>query len=281
MNSLIYFFLIFGFFPLFATWLSDNAYSLSQNCHGEGCTGDGCIGNYCTGKGCIGERCSGDGCKGDYCAGDRCKGASCGALVNDPGTGSDPGSGTGSDPGSGTDKITKYFPILKGQNSDCSTYCVSCGENPTARCEANKNALNYKIGLRSNNSQYAVDYSKAEGTEFNSPFHNFSKRVDLSIRTKYIVITYSGNYGEVYNDLYKDDSSLGSFSIKNGTKVIWINLDEHHSHTMNLFGNNYKNLLLTTMIPFGGTAEYTFKSVGQYQFFDPQNRVSTGTIVVN
>src|ERR1043166_4733142 len=120
MNSFIYFFLIFGFFPLFATWLSDNAYSLSQNCHGEGCTGDGCI--------------------GDYCAGDRCKGASCGALVNDPGTGSDPGSGTGSDPGSGTgsdpgsgtDKITKYFPILKGQNSDCSTYCVSCGENPTA-----------------------------------------------------------------------------------------------------------------------------------------------------
>jgi hypothetical protein len=167
MNSLIYFFLIFGFFPLFATWLSDNAYSLSQNCHGEGCTGDGCIGNYCTGKGCIGERCSGEGCKGDYCAGDRCKGASCGALVNDP--------GTGSDPGSGTDKITKYFPILRGQNSDCSPYCVSCGENPTARCEANKNALNYKIGLRSNNSQYAVDYSKAEGTEFNSPFHNFSK----------------------------------------------------------------------------------------------------------
>ncbi len=105
---------------------------------------------------------------------------------------------------------------------------------------------------------------------------------DRSIfRTKYIVIAYSGNYGEVYNDLYKDDSSLGSFSIKNGTKVIWINLDEHHSHTMNLFEKNYKNLLLTAMIPFGGTAEYTFKSVGQYQFFDPQNRVSTGTIVVN
>jgi hypothetical protein len=86
--------LIFGFLPLLGLWLSDTAFSLSQNCHGEGSTGNGRKGNYRTGKVCIGEKCSGDGCRGNYCAGNSFKWASCGASANDPGTGSDPDSGT-------------------------------------------------------------------------------------------------------------------------------------------------------------------------------------------
>ena len=268
MGPPFYFFLIFGFLPLLGFWLSDTAFSLSQNCHGEGCTGDGCIGNYCTGKGCIGEKCSGDGCRGDYCAGNSCKGASCGASTNDPGTGSDPGSGT------------KLFPTLKGQKVDCSVDCILCGGKLKGRCEANNNALNYRVGFYANNSQYALDNSNPKGIGIDSSFSNFSKRADFSIRTKYIVITFSGNYREVYSNLYKDDLTFGSFSIRNGTKVIWINLDEHHSHTIKLLDKSYKASLVTTVIPFGGTAEYTFTSVGQYLFFDPQNKISKATITV-
>jgi hypothetical protein len=131
---------------------------------------------------------------------------------------------------------------------DCSVDCILCGGKLKGRCEANNNALNYKVGFYANNS-YALDNSNPKGIVIDSSFSNFSKRADFSIRTKYIVITFSGNYRKAYNNLYKNDLTFGSFSIRNGTKVIWINLDEHHSHTINLLDKSYKASLLTTRYP--------------------------------
>src|SRR6266540_7109882 len=177
MGPPFYFFLIFGFLPLLGFWLSDTAFSLSQNCHGEGCTGSD------PGSGTGSDPGSGTGSDpGSGTGSDPGSGTG-----SDPGsgTGSDPGSGTGSDPGSGT----KLFPTLKGQKVDCSVDCILCGGKLKGRCEANNNALNYRVGFYANNSQYALDNSNPKGIGIDSSSSNFSKRADFSIRTKYIVIT--------------------------------------------------------------------------------------------
>lgn len=62
-----------------------------------------------------------------------------------------------------------------------------------------------------------------------------------------------------------------SFALENGTRVTWINLDENSKHSIAIINDKNDRKLFESMIPFAGTAEYTFGSPGNYLFFDPEH----------
>jgi hypothetical protein len=110
---------------------------------------------------------------------------------------------------------------------------------------------------------------------------NVSKIGDLSYGTLYIVINSDGRYTNVYDNLNLDPNSrLLSFTIKNNTKAIWINLDPINKHGIELINSNTGTKLLSSAVPFGGTVEYTFTTPGNYLFFD-QDHKKAGKIIVS
>ena len=88
-------------------------------------------------------------------------------------------------------------------------------------------------------------------------------------------------YPETYGDLNKNQVINSSLSLKNGTRVTWINLDENSKHSITVIDQITDRKLFEKVIPFAGTAEYTFSIAGDYLFFDPEHPYLNGRIKVN
>ena len=69
--------------------------------------------------------------------------------------------------------------------------------------------------------------------------------------------------------------------MNNGTRVTWIKLDENSKHSIAVINDIADRKLFEKMIPFTGTAEYTFSTAGDYLFFDPEHPYLNGRIKVN
>ena len=65
-------------------------------------------------------------------------------------------------------------------------------------------------------------------------------------------------YPETYGNINKNQLINSSLSLKNGTRVTWINLDENSKHSITVINDKTNRKLFEKMIPFAGTADYTF-----------------------
>lgn len=88
-------------------------------------------------------------------------------------------------------------------------------------------------------------------------------------------------YPETYGDINKKQVIKSSLSLKNGTRVTWINLDENSKHSIAVINDITDRKLFEKMIPFAGTAEYAYSTAGDYLFFDPEHPYLNGRIKVN
>ena len=88
-------------------------------------------------------------------------------------------------------------------------------------------------------------------------------------------------YPETYGHLNKNQVINSSLSLKNDTRVTWINLDENSKHSITVIDKITDTKLLEKVIPFAGTAEYTFSIAGDYLILDPECPHLNGRIKVN
>lgn len=161
--------------------------------------------------------------------------------------------------------------------------CALCHEKYFGDCGKNSrvSALD-KVNSDGIYSAMATSTPQSDTVSKYSYSGNVSKIGDLSYGTLYIIIDNKGRYTNVYDNLNLDPKSHPlSSTIKNNTKVIWINLDRINKHGIELLDTNNGIKLLSSMIPFGGTVEYTFTSLGNYRFFDSQYKEMQGKIIVS
>jgi plastocyanin len=95
---------------------------------------------------------------------------------------------------------------------------------------------------------------------------NKLKGEDFGTRTWSIIIKGGMYYPETYGNTNKNQVISSSLSLKNGTRVTWINLDQNTKHSITVINDITDRKLFEKMIPFAGTAEYTFSTAGDYLF---------------
>lgn len=239
---------------------------------------------------CPGEACSAGGCHGAHCTGDGCYSSACRASH-----GNGNSRGHGSDPGSkNVDSPPQDSWIIDGQLDDsigkltvesrtiCTADCISCQNGLLAKCQENMGGLNYdKFDINGNNPLAVQDNQLLNLDDVHSEINKL--KADFGTRTLSIIIKGGKYYPETYGDINKTQIINSSLSLENGTRVTWINLDENSKHSIAIINDNDRNdsKLFEKMIPYAGTAEYTFSLAGKYLFFDPDHPFAYGRIKVN
>ena len=229
--------------------------SLSLNCLGEGCSANA------------------DGCFSSACKALQEKGNS---------------RGHGSDPGSKNDESLVQGSWFKDGLDDsvgklneetqitCMPDCITC-EDGFSKCQENTND---KFDYRGNIPLSILDNQLLDLGDVHSEVNKL-KGEDFGTRTLSIIIKGGMYYPLTYGNTNINQVINSSLSLKNGTRVTWINLDENSKHSIAVINDITDRKLFEKMIPFAGTAEYTFSTAGDYLFFDPEHPYLNGRIKVN
>jgi hypothetical protein len=193
--------------------------SLSPNCHGEGCPGDGCHGVHCTGDGCVSSVCKASQGNG-----------------NSRGHGSDPGSKNGESltqsswfkDGHLDDSIGK---LTEESRITCMPDCITCQNGVSSKCQENTGGLNYhKFDYGGNIPLSVLDNQLLDLDDLHIELNKL--KGDFGTRTLSIIIKGGMYYPEAYGNINKNQVINSSLSLENGTRVTWINLDENSKHSI-------------------------------------------------
>ncbi|MGB8172430.1 MAG: hypothetical protein WCF01_07370 [Nitrososphaeraceae archaeon] len=229
--------------------------SLSLNCLGEGCSANA------------------DGCFSSACKALQQKGNS---------------RGHGSDPSSKNDESLVQGNWFKDGLDDsvgklneetqitCMPDCITC-EDGFSKCQENTND---KFDYRGNIPLSILDNQLLDLGDVHSEVNKL-KSEHFGTRTLSIIIKGGMYYPETYGNTNKNQVNNSSLSLKNGTRVTWINLDQNTRHSITVINDITDRKLFEKMIPFAGTAEYTFSTAGDYLFFDKEHPYLNGRIKVN
>jgi len=153
--------------------------------------------------------------------------------------------------------------------------CITC-EDGFSKCQENTNDR----FDRGNIPLSVLDNQLLDLGDVHSEVNKL-KGEDFGTRTLSIINKGGMYYPETYGNTNKNQVINSSLSLKNGTRVTWINLDENSKHSITVIDDITDRKLFEKMIPFAGTAEYTFSTAGDYLFFDPEHPYLNGRINVN
>ena len=110
----------------------------------------------------------------------------------------------------------------------CMPDCITCQNDLFSKCQENTNG---KFDYRRYIPLSILDNPVLDLDDIRSEVNKL-KGEDFGTRTLSIIIKGGMYYPETYGDLNKNQVINSSLSLKNGTRVTWINLDENSKHSI-------------------------------------------------